>query len=305
MQRYDNLFQKATIMRSTLPLRIWVLCLFAAIALPCSEASAWWAKGHENVAEASLAVLPPDMPRFFRDGVAAVRLSSTDPDWWANKALPELRAAEAPNHFIDLELLKGTQLLRSRDLFNARCRELRVFPDNVGFLPYSAQEWYQRLVLALAEYRKHPDDKLVQAKVLYIAGVLSHYTADATQPLHTTIDFDGRANADGASPRSGIHARVDALLEVKLPAPTGVKIESSKDLFATIEAAIMESHGLVNQVYALENKLPNPADTGAAPLEGPVQQFATERYRAAVKLTATVWYSAWIQSMDIEVPGWR
>src|SRR5437764_832460 len=47
-------------------------------------------------------------------------------------------------------------------------------------------------------------------------GILAHYAGDICMPLHTTVDYDGRVTADGRSPHSGIHAKVDSLIE-KLP----------------------------------------------------------------------------------------
>ena len=280
------------------------LCALGILALATPNACGWWAKGHEDVTEAAVAVLPPDMPDFFRDGVRSIRLSCTDPDWWVNKALPELRAIEAPNHFIDLELLRGRELPRSRDAYLALCRDLNVDPVSVGGLPYAANEWYERLVLALAEHRKRPEDKGVQAKALYIAGVLSHYTADAAQPLHTTVDFDGRTKPDGTSPRTGIHNRVDALLERVPESSERIDVQPVGDMFATVLETITEAHRMVPKVYEMENRFPNPDDQGgSAPDE--VRAFARDRFKAAVKLTATAWHSAWVQSKDIPVPDWR
>lgn len=291
--------------RTKWPVKSAILCLLGVIFLAGPAAFAWWAKGHENVAHVAVIVLPADMPEFFRNGPAAIMSSSTDPDWWSDRATPELRTAQARDHFIDLELLKGRQMPSTRGEFFALCKELHVEPSMVGFVPYAAHEWYERLVLALAEYRKHPDDRNVQAKVLYIAGVMSHFTADMTQPLHTTVDYDGRANPDGSSPRTGIHAKVDALLDRRPPLDMKLNIEAEKDIFAVFVRAIMESHGKVEKVYALEKRLPTPGVEGDVKPDAEVQALAGERFLAAVKLTATAWYSAWIQSKDIEVPGWR
>jgi len=278
-----------------------ILCL----VVPAAVAFGWWARGHENIAETAVRLLPKDMPEFFRAGCDAIRLSSTDPDWWANKATPELRDAEAPNHFIDLELLQGRELPRTRHEFIALCRELNVEPGKVGYLPYAANEWYQRLVLAFAEYRSRPDDKKVQAKVLYVAGVLSHYTADAAQPLHTTVHFDGRVNPDGTSPRTGIHNKVDALLEHRLPTGEKITVVAGADLFATLVENILDAHKQVDAVYELEPRLPDPNVPGNDQMDESVRTFAWERFRAALKLTTTAWYSAWLDSSKIEVPVWR
>ena len=66
-------------------------------------------------------------------------------------------------------------------------------------------------MLAFAEYRERSGDEAVQAKILYIAGVLSHYTGDASQPLHCTVHHDGRVEPDGTSPGTGIYLKMDAL----------------------------------------------------------------------------------------------
>jgi hypothetical protein len=81
----------------------------------------------------------------------------------------------------------------------------------------------------------------------------------------------------------------------------GVRVRSTDDTFGTIVAAITESHGRVGRVYELEGKL--PTRTGGTP-DPEVRAFAVECCRASVKLTATLWYSAWTQSEKVRLPGW-
>lgn len=83
-----------------------------------------------------------------------------------------------------------------------------------------------------------------------------------------------------------------------------VRVTAAEDVFGSVVAAIRESHGRVDRAYELEADLP-PA-TGGPPLESnaEVRAFATDCCRTAVRLTATLWYSAWRESEKMRLPGW-
>ena len=228
-----------------------------------------------------------------------------------SRAVPALRSAENPNHFINLEALQGKELPKTRQQYVKLCWDVNSDADKIGCLPYAIQEEYEKLVMAFAEHRKAPEDKAVQAKILYLAGVLAHYAEDAAQPLHTTIHYDGRAKPDKSSPRSGIHTKVDALpeklgLTAEEIAKGLQKVEAPKDgAFAATLAAIKESHGKVDRLYELEPKLP---DANVEPPKEPdkdVREFGLERCRAAASFTASLWYSAWAQSAKVKLPEWH
>ena len=276
-----------------------------------STALAWWSESHPVITEAAFAALPADMPEFFRKGKETVASYSGDPDLWKEKAVPALRSAENPNHFINLESLQGKELPKTRQQYVKLCWDVNTDADKTGCLPYAIQEDYEKLVMAFAEHRKAPEDKAVQAKVLYLAGVLAHYAEDAAQPLHTTIHYDGRAKPNKVSPRSGIHPKVDALPEkLRLTAEEIAKdikkVEAPKDVaFAFTLAAIRESHGRVDRLYEFEAKLP---DTDAEPPKDPdkdLREFSLERCRAGASLAATLWYAAWAQSAKVTLPPWH
>ena len=287
----------------------WPACCLLFVALICQPAYAWWTEGHECIDRAAVSVLPPDMPEFFRNGADTIVAYSMDPDLWRNRQTECLKSSEGPNHFLDLELLEGRPLPETRKEFLALCRKLKLAPDKVGALPYAIQEWHDRLTLALAEHRGWPDDRAVKAKVLYIAGILSHYTGDATQPLHCTIHYDGRVQPDGASPRTGIHLKMDALpghMGTKPDeAAKGLKIGAAKDVFALTLAAIKESNARVARVYKLENRLPAAEGPTPEAADKGVRALSTECCKAGASLTATVWYSAWAASEAVELHPWR
>jgi hypothetical protein len=289
------------------------LCLAVLLCLASPLALAWWAASHPILTEAAAAALPEDAPEFFRKGAATIAAYSGDPDLWTDPSVPALRDAERSNHFIDLELFEGKDLPASRGEYNRLCRSHRTSAEQAGSLPYALQEYHERLALAFLEHRRRPDDQATRAKILYLAGILAHYAEDAAQPLHTTVDYDGRAKPDKSSPRSGIHLKVDALPEkMKLTAEEIAKelkkVAAPKDgdtPFAAGMAVIKESFGLVDRVYELEPKLPA---SDAEPPRDPdpaVRAFTLERCRAGAKLTAALWYSAWVRSGKMELPEWH
>jgi len=227
--------------------------------------------------------------------------------------VPVLRDAERANHFIDLEVFAGKELPPTRGEYSRLCWSLKTDADRVGALPYALQEAHERLLLAFIEHRKRPNDEATRAKALYLAGILAHYAQDAAQPLHATIHFNGRAKTARGSPRSGIHVKVDALPEkMKLTAEEIAKdlkkVEAPKEGEAPLAismAAIKESFGLVDRVYELEPKLPA---SDAEPPKDPdpaVRAFTLERCRAGARLTAALWYSAWVRSGKMELPEWH
>jgi len=285
-----------------------LVCAALLVALSARCSLAWWVEGHVCIDQAAASVLPDEMPRFFRAGGERIASYSMEPDLWTNPDTPALRSSERFNHFLDLELLGGRELPATRGEFYALCRDLELDPAAVGALPYAVGEWYDRLVLAFAEHRRRPADRAIRNKVLYVAGVLSHYAGDASQPLHCTIHYDGRVGPDGVSPRTGIHAKMDALPGNARLRPEevaeGLDVVRVEDVFATIVSAIEASNGRVARAYELESRLP--------PVEGPAQQevpaevrgLALERCRAGAELTAALWYSAWVDSAGLQLPDW-
>ena len=282
----------------------------------CPSAYAWWPQGHGILSEAAVRSLPPETPQFFRDEAKIVAHYSFDPDVAKNKAAPHVTNAEYSEHFFDWELIEkplAESLSGNRALPEARyeflkfCFQNKVEPNDVGLLPYAVAEWTERLTIDFAQHRRWPQNKAIQNKCLVSAGTLAHYAEDLCQPLHVTIDHDGRANADGSSPKSGIHALVDGFVEV-LELSTrelalGQKIESVGELLPAVVAEIHNSRAQIETVYGLQAVLPK---AGAKPgaTDPAVIRFTNERSREATRFTAALFLTAWRRSADVELPVW-
>ncbi len=150
---------------------------------------------------------------------------------------------------------------------------------------------------------------MIQTKCLVYAGHLAHYAQDLCQPLHTTIHYDGRADENGNSPRSGIHSRVDALLGKLDPNhPPAIPLESIAaydPLRSAILTEILVSHARVDWVYDLEQPLQEHDDVTPLDPNSEVGQFALACWAHSARVTACCFLSAWDQSESVTIPDWH
>ncbi len=294
--------------RNATTARIWLPALLGVFAL-AGQAGAWHGSGHDLASRKGLSLLTAKQaPAFLRGSADAVAHTSLDPDLFTQPIGPEqLHRAERSEHYLDLENFTGSQLPRDRYDLLAWCVKNDVPPHKMGFLPYAITEWTQRLTVALAEHRKWPDNPHIRRKVLVYAGILAHYAADLTVPLHTTIHYDGRVGADGKSPRSGIHMKTDALLgklpdDVPIPARPG-QAKPMDDVFDEVVAALKASHARLDRLYELEKQIPDY--DGPLDADSDVGRFTRDRLNDAALLIARLITTAWRDSASIEMPKWH
>ena len=289
---------------------MWSVVLFAIVA----PAEAWHQHFHCQSTRAAVSLLPDEVPAYFRHGSDAAAHHSVDPDLVRDKALPQLRSGEGPEHYFDIELLNGSKLPGTRYELIEACTQLKVKPHKIGMLPYAIVEQTQRLTIAFAEHRQWPDNPHIRAKCMVIAGHLAHYVGDATQPLHVTVHFDGRMGEDGVVPHTGIHQRVDMLVDrmkkldrIKLDAEplinAKMNIEPGDKLMTVVWQHMLASHALVDRVYELEPHFP-PLDGGPWEATAEVRQFARERMRATIVILARLYLTAWRESASLKLPHW-
>lgn len=278
------------------------------LGLAVLPAHGWHTEGHLYPTVAAVEALPDDVPAHFRERAMCIGRLAVRPDVKRDRDLPQLFSTEGPEHYFNLERLEGAELPETRYRFLHLCERMDINPYRVGTAPYAVAEWTQRLTLAFAEHRADPESEHVRAKCLVYAGILAHYAADLQMPLHTSIHHDGRADADGESPRTGIHQKVDALPTMvpfnemfaePLPAPRHAF--GPGGVFGYIVEELMASHALVDDVYEMEDAIPPRNE----PIESErVRAFTIERMRASATYIANLYHSAWVNSAEIELPHW-
>lgn len=284
----------------------------------------WGSDGHHMINRLAVTYLPKDVPEFLKSAAAqdAMEYYGPEPDRWRSQAEPELNAVGAPDHFIDLEFadLIGGPLPRKRyDFVRALAvaqkshPELPLSPEKVGMQPWAATEWFQRTKAAMREYRglvaAHKDTKPVEAEIVFCAGILGHFVGDASNPLHTSIQYNGwtGANPNGYTTEHGIHglmesdfvaANVHPATDIApLIASTKPKVFDS--FFDDYVVYLRHSNTMVEQSYRLEKA---GGFVGAGSPES--KAFIDERIAAGATELRDVIYTAWVKSGD-PVPQYR
>jgi hypothetical protein len=289
-----------------------VLTVLVALCVP-QYSFGWGEDGHTEINRVAATKIPASMPEFFRRAVDRLAYLGPEPDRWRNKAEASLKWAQEPDHFIDMERTTGigelpisrydyiqklyayrTGLRRDADLY---------LPDKVGFQPYAVAEVYGRLKVAFRDYRKlkaagKPTDAVEQDAVFY-AGWLGHYVADGSQPLHTTVNYNGwtGANPNGYTTSDKIHWQFEGLFVrdnlSKLQFGEMVKTPTAPlaDEWKDYEAYLHQSNGLVEKLYQLDK---TGAFHGAGTPEGVA--FVKERLAAGAQMLVTMWLTAWEES---------
>ena len=102
----------------------------------------------------AILTLPADVPAFLRSEAATneIEYLGPEPDRWRSQAEPELNAAQALEHFIDLEPADALGPLPRRRLdFEAKVLAAGQRPEKIGLQPWEAAEVWERLKAALRE----------------------------------------------------------------------------------------------------------------------------------------------------------
>ena len=227
-----------------------------------------------------------------------------EPDRWRSPAEPELVAAQAPEHFIDLEPADALgPLPRNRLDFEAKVFAAGERPEKIGLQPWEANEIWERLKAALREYRllaaAGKDTHPVEQAAIFYAGWLGHYVADASQPLHTTIQYNGWVgpNPNGYTTAHTIHWAFEgpfvganlhaADVEPKMTPPHAIE----GDLFDAYVAYLRQSATHVEQVYQFEKA---GGFTGAGSAES--RDFTASRLAAGASMLRDMVLTAWMES---------
>ncbi|MGP8258665.1 MAG: S1/P1 nuclease [Acidobacteriaceae bacterium] len=284
--------------------------------LTVQPAFGWGADGHMLINRLAGAALPADVPAFLRTPAAldALAYYGPEPDRWRSPAEPELNAAQAPEHFIDLEYadLVGPLPRRRYDYIRALAAAqpaqptIPLTPEKVGLQPYVTDEVYERLQSAFRDYRAlvaaKQDTKPSECEITFLAGWLGHYVGDGSQPLHTTIQYNGWTgpNPNGYTTEHRIHAQFEtAFVHANVkpadvqPLVTAAKPVVLKDVFADYLAYLRHSNTLVEQTYQLDKQ---GAFTGAGTPAG--KAFVDQQLAAGAIELRDLIYTAWIKSAD-------
>jgi hypothetical protein len=292
-------------------LRVWATILLVLAQNPAGFA--WGNEGHTYVNRVAAEKMPPTMPQFLRRAVIEITYLGPEPDRWRSPTEFALKNAQEPDHFIDLERVAWLNPLPpGRYEFYRQLYEKRAgttdhpddyLPEHVGLQPYITIEVYDRLKAAFRRYRQllanHQSTPAVEQTAIFYAGWLGHYVADGSQPLHTTIHYNGWVgpNPHGYTTEHTIHAQfetayiVSARIKPEDFSPMVKTPEKLEDPFTDYVTYLRQSNALVETVYSLEK-------AGGFNGKGTPEafDFASKRLAAGSQMLVNLWYTAWLES---------
>ena len=195
-----------------------------------------------------------------------------EPDRWRSALEKPLNDAQAPDHFIDLEYVDWLKSLPpDRYKFIQAVYEYRARhpldgvppPEKIGFQPYITIEVFDRLKVAFREYRHlqaegRPATDAEADAILY-AGWLGHYVGDGSNPMHTSIQYNGWVgpNPKGYTTSHDVHSKMETAFVNANPEVTHISdlVAAPKHLdypFEDYIAYLRDSQSKVERAYALE-----------------------------------------------------
>lgn len=294
-----------------------------AVAVPAAQVDAWGSTGHRMIGVAAVRALPDSLPAFIRgmDAAAEVGEFSREPDRSKGAGQPHDRERDTA-HFVDLDDtghimtangLSIDALPNLKSEYDAQLLAAGIKVDDAGYLPYAIMDGWQQLVRDFAYWRVlsaiearevdpakrawYREDRLRrEALTLRDMGILSHYVGDGSQPLHTSIHFNGWGdypNPEGFTNSRQTHGAFEGgfirrnvrldMVEAAMAAPMLDGFEMKRSIVSYLKTGV----GQVVPFYTLEK--------AGAFAEGDARgvAFATERVAAGAAELRDLTILAW------------
>jgi hypothetical protein len=309
------------------------LVLIATLSLP-QPALAWGAYGHRIINGDAARALPADLPDFLRTPEAIAEIAVLGPEADRIRGSGKTRDADYdPAHFLDLEddgtvaeAVKLSALPPTREAYDTALRSgppvKGVAPDqyNAGWVPYEIVDGFELVVKDFAIWRVDrfgetngapadhaffaADRRLREDLILRDIGYWGHFVADASQPLHISVHFNGWGdypNPNNYSQSHTIHARFETAFvnahaspEAVLPLMTPYA-PSTAPILSRVETYLATTNSFVPAVYRLEAAGAFDAGTPAA------VTFTLERLAAGASVLRDLIADAYAASLDAKV----
>ena len=233
------------------------VCLLLTISICIhslvSPVHSWDYETHQFVASNAIYLMPVDLDWFFQTYSITIENYSNKPDSWKYSD-----NNEQYRHWYDVDIPHGEY-------------------DYVdGVLPWAVEDNFNTLVQYLSE---NDLDHAAQ-----LAGVISHYIADASQPLHATSDHDPGGKHTAFESTVDFQVRKD---NVNVDVPGFVPYELDNIFDSTMQ--------LLNESYSYTSIL-NPYLRSGILWNDEIKNITENRLRTGAQLLANIWYTAIVQS---------
>lgn len=252
-----------------------VLVLVAILTFSSMNVSAWDRRGHNIVNEVAAYLDSQEK------GADFLKHHSFDLGYYANVPdiiwkKPATYDMESKEHFVDLEVLeralgenfsKNDSSIWLTDVTKF-VEKYKIDPKSTGLALWRVNDLNERLmdIAKKLKNKKLTKDERhnLQLDWLVTAGVMGHYVADLSQPLHTTENYDGQKSG-----QKGIHGFfegevVDELsFEIITPIyqkaqkewPQFAKQNKDVNCFELAKRLMIDSNKLVKDLLAIDKKV--------------------------------------------------
>lgn len=256
-----------------------------AILLAWAPAFAWDSLTHREIAYLAIRALPPSsLKDLFLANARRLQYFAVQPD------VIRAKYGEKPEkirHYIDLELY-GPQpfdvLVPDRAAMIKRFGEPTLL--RAGTLPWTIVDFSDAFE---REWSRGDCNELLR-----LAGFLAHYVGDASQPLHSSVHYDGYEGD------RGVHARIERaadydIRQVSRSAEPQIHLVEVDSVWQTIIGEIRDSNSHIQELLQDDRAARQSSDYDAAFMSRAQPMIAAQIARAASVL-ASIWLYEWKQA---------
>ncbi len=256
-----------------------------ALILACPPSFAWDSTTHREITYLAIRALPPSpLKSLFLEDASRLEYASVQPDLLRKKYGDE---SEKIRHYIDLEYYGADPfdaLVPDREAMIKRFGEPTLLRS--GTLPWTIVDFSNAFE---QEWSRGDCNELVR-----LAGFLAHYVGDASQPLHTTVYYNGYEGDHGVHMRveRAVDERIGQLSESAEPQIHLVQIDS---VWQTAIAEIRESNSRIHQLLDAD-RAARKQSAGSAyddALMSRAQPLIAGQIARAASVLASIWLYEW------------
>ncbi len=248
-------------------------------------ALAWGADGHRMIGELAMRSLPSSLPAFLRTPAATAQVGFLSPEADRIRGAGMVNDRDRdPAHFIDtddeMKSLGGPALNAlppTREEYDTALRAVNQSQYKAGYLPYEMIAGYELVRknmalwrLAVLAARMAPtaaerarwaaDRRRRETRLIDTIGVWSHFVGDGSQPLHSSIHYNGWGNFPNPqgftterihTPFESAYVRANvsaAMVRAAMPAP----VDCACAINARVSNYLVASAEQVVPLYRLE-----------------------------------------------------
>ena len=259
-----------------------------------SPVRAWDSRTHEMITRLAVEAMPPSaFKTFLEQNLKMLEHLSVVPD---SVLKQRYGAAEKRRHYIDIDYYGSDDPFSQIDQ-SLKETESKFGAANVerwGTLPWTIESVASHLGRRLTYSGHGNPDRRNCAAILIMAGYLSHYVGDATQPLHTTSHYDGFAQD------RGVHQRVEAVTDheiSRLAAHVAPQVQTITSVWSATILELRQSHALVMPLIEGDRAARAASHDSVVSYERDLMKregaMITGQVSRAAALLASIWMYEW------------